>query len=77
MAFWIWTQQGGDAATADDPATGTEGQLPNPAEELTMRYQVKLTLLAAEIDFPLVAHMPQSPLQDKSVAEAQAYKEKV
>ena len=68
---------GGDAATADDPATGTEGQLPNPVEELMMLYQVKLTLLAFQIGLPVEAHMPHSPLQDKSVAEAQAYKEKV
>ena len=68
---------GGDAATADDPATGTEGQLPNPVEELMMLYQVKLTLLAFEIGLPVEAHMPHSPLQGKSVAEAQAYKEQV
>ena len=42
-----------------------------------MLYQVRLTLLAAEIGLPVEAHMPHSPLQDKSVAEAQAYKEKV
>ena len=76
MAFWIWTQQGGDAATADDPATSTEGQLPNPVEELMARYQVMLTLLAAQVGLPVEAHMPQSLLQDKTVDEAQGYKEK-
>jgi len=68
---------GGDAATAYGPATGTEGQLPNPVEELMTRYQVMLTLLAAQIGLPVEAHMPQSLLQDKTVAEAQGYKEKV
>ena len=77
MAFWIWTQQGGDAATADDPATGAEGQLPNPVEELTTRYQIMLTVLAAQIGLPVEAHMPQSLLQHKTVEEAQGYKEKV
>ena len=77
MAFWIWAQQGGDVATADDPATGTEGQLPNPVQELMELYQIQLTLLASQIGLPVEAHMPHSPLQDKSVAEAQAYKEKV
>ena len=65
---------GGDAATADDPATGTEGQLPNPVEELTTRCQIMLTVLAAQIGLPVEAHMPQSLLQHKTVEEAQGYK---
>ena len=68
---------GGDAATADDPATSTEGQLPNPVEELMTAYQIRLTLLAAFIDLPAKAHMTNNLLHDKSVAEAQEYKEKV
>ena len=40
-------------------------------------YQVKLTLLGFQIGLPPEAHMPHSPLQDKSVAEAPACKEKV
>ena len=68
---------GGDAATTDDPATSTEGQLPNPVEELMTAYQIRLTLLAVEIGLPVDAHMPHGPLQDTSMAEAQAYKEKV
>jgi hypothetical protein len=73
MAFWIWTQQGGDVATADGPATGTQ----NPAEELMSPYQIRLTLLGAHIDLPWEAYNPHSTCQDKSVAEAKAYREKV
>ena len=67
----------GDAATADDPATSAEGQLPNPLAELFEAYQIKLTGLAVDIGLPPEAHMHNNLLHDKSVAEAQEYKEKV
>ena len=40
-------------------------------------YQIRLALLAAGIDLPWEAYNPHSRLQDKSVAEAKAYREKV
>jgi hypothetical protein len=67
---------GGDAATADDPATGAQGQPLSPVEELMNLYQVRLTLLAASMELPWEAYNPHSTLQDKSVAEAKAYREK-
>ena len=41
------------------------------------RYQIMLTVLAAQIGLPVEAHMPQRLLHDKTVEEAQGYKEKV